>query len=201
VLLSLLQLGFGIASCVAHGFQVSLSTPDSKGDKFWTGITLSSAAACDIVITASMVYYLRKSQTNLGACLLQAQAWLITFMIRSFLLTTVCMLSALITFLVFPNTLVHAAFYFIACRLYSTSLLSTLNSRETIAEKGGSQGGNLGSLRFGGVSANSTNTSNDGDGIIVIGSDKWSLTETHSKPHKKSDGKAPYSDQCTSFWT
>ena len=79
-------------SRILQSFQESLSTTDSKGDKvglylyfklftyrdilkFRIETGLSSDIACDLVITASMVYYLQKSRTGFKGYMFRASAW------------------------------------------------------------------------------------------------------------------------------
>jgi len=184
VILSLLQLGFSTEICMVNLFQESLNPIDSKGDKFRIETGLSSDIACDLVITVAMVYYLQKSRTGFKSTNMMINM-LITYMIRTCLLTTLCTLSSLITFLVFPDALIYAAFYFIACRLYANSLLSTLNARESILNL--NQGSDM--ISLGRVAGSGPYSANDGLVTVVVGSDKWSLSEAHSQPHR-SDAKA-----------
>jgi len=191
VILSLIQLGFGTAVCMVHFFQESLSTTDSKGDKFRIETGLSSDIACDLVITASMVYYLQKSRTGFKGTN-QMINMLITYTIRTCLLTTLCTLSSLITFLVFPDALIYAAFYFIACRLYANSFLSTLNARESIVNI--NPGSDM--ISLGRVAGTGPYSTNDGLVTVVIGSDKCSPSEAHCQSQRGSgvyDSKAKLS--------
>ncbi|KAJ7483564.1 hypothetical protein FB451DRAFT_108316 [Mycena latifolia] len=57
---------------------------------------------------------------------------LILFTINTGLLTSLCAIASLISLIVSSNTLVYAAFYFCIGRLYSNSLLASLNARTVI---------------------------------------------------------------------
>jgi len=164
VLLSLIQLGFGIAFMI-HGFQNQVfALSESRVNKIVTEIALSGDIACDIVISVSMCYYLHKSRTGFKGTDTMINL-LITYAIRTCLLTTICITACLIAFIVLPGSMVHSAFYFIACRLYANSLLSTLNARERILDK--SIGNDVISLgRFAGGSQYSSKPV-----AVVIGSD------------------------------
>jgi len=177
VLLSLIQLGFGTAFIV-HGFQTQFFAADeSKANKSVAVAALSGDISCDIVITVSMCYYLHKSRTGFKGTDTIINM-LITYAIRTCLLTTICIASSLITFIVLTNTMIHSAFYFIACRLYVNSFLSTLNARARILDKG--QASDIISLgRFAGSGQHSSK-------VVVIAPDKRSPTEAHSQPHRSS---------------
>jgi len=186
VFLSLCQLGFGNAFMWRSYRTQYFENAGSKINKFITAGTLCSDIACDVMISVSICYYLQKSRTGFKGTDTMINI-LITYAIRTCLLTTVCTVGCLVTFIILPQTMIYGAFYFIACRLYANSLLSTLNSRESVAEKGRPQGSNLislGSLRFGG----DTNIANeDNSGIVKRLSDKWVTTGAHNQPQERSE--------------
>ncbi|KIM81812.1 hypothetical protein PILCRDRAFT_491229 [Piloderma croceum F 1598] len=174
VILSAVQLGFGIAFMV-HGFQNPIfAFKGSKTNSFLTGTGLAADIACDFVITVSMCYYLRKNRTGFKGTDTMIDM-LITYMIRTCLLTTICTISCLVTFITLPDSLIYQPFYFIGCRLYAMSLLSILNARESILDKSQSRGSEVVSLpRFIG------NSSINGDDTTVIGlAPKWLPTEVY----------------------
>jgi len=161
VMLSLAQLGFGNAF-MWRGFQEpNFASTGSNRDKLLVGGTFSCVIACDIILTVSMCYYLHKSRTGFKGTETVINI-LITYAIRTCLLTTIFSLGCLATFFLYPQTMIFGAFYFVACRLYVNSLLSTLNSRERLAEKFRPAGSDFISLsRFAG---SGMNTANDGNG-------------------------------------
>ncbi|KIM81741.1 hypothetical protein PILCRDRAFT_488674 [Piloderma croceum F 1598] len=158
VLLSLLGLGFGVAFMV-HGFQTQFfAIKGSKANSFLTATFLSGDIACDTLITLSMCYYLHKSRTGLKGTDTMINL-LITYAIRTCLVTTVCTTLCLVTFNALPRDMIYQPFYFIGCRLYANSLLSMLNARETIRDKGQPQDSGVFSLPRFAVGASSTNDS------------------------------------------
>lgn len=168
-----------------HSFQMQFLDAGSKTNKFLVAATLSGNIACDVVISVSMCYYLQKSRTGFKWTDTMINT-LITYAIRTCLLTTLCTMCTLVTFLALPQTMIFFSFSFIACKLYANSFLSILNNRESVAEKGRPQEGNfisLGSPRVG-----DTNTAGVGNCAVVKGSsDKWVTTGAHNQPHERSD--------------
>ncbi|KAJ7088888.1 hypothetical protein B0H15DRAFT_1022378 [Mycena belliarum] len=57
---------------------------------------------------------------------------LILFTINTGLLTSLCAIASLVSLIVSPKTLIYASFYFCIGRLYSNSLLASLNARNII---------------------------------------------------------------------
>ncbi|TFY61410.1 hypothetical protein EVJ58_g4529 [Rhodofomes roseus] len=89
------------------------------------GCSLAANIACDLVIAAANVYYLEIRRT-LSQRTNKAIKLLIVYSLNTYALATVFTL-----WLACPG-LVHAALEFILVRLYPCSLLSLLNSRESI---------------------------------------------------------------------
>lgn len=58
--------------------------------------------------------------------------WLIVFTVSTGVLTSICAIASLVSILVWGDTLIYVAFYFSLGKLYSNSVLATLNARITI---------------------------------------------------------------------
>ncbi|KAJ7257503.1 hypothetical protein B0H12DRAFT_1110980 [Mycena haematopus] len=90
---------------------------------------LSSAA--DVIITLALCYMLYKSQAKpLANETFLQRVILVT--INTGLLTSLCAVAALLSIVCAPNTLIYVSFYFCIGRLYSNTLLATLNSRSVV---------------------------------------------------------------------
>jgi len=153
---------------MVHGLQDPSAAIGNKAYKLPVIAAFSGVIACDIVITMSMCYYLHKSRTGLKSTNAMINL-LITYTIRT------CLLTTLITFLVYPETMISASFYVVGCRLYANSLLSGLNARECIKERG----------RLKESDTTSTPRCND---TIVIGSPEWWLCiEALNQSHGSSE--------------
>ncbi|RDX57396.1 hypothetical protein OH76DRAFT_36086 [Lentinus brumalis] len=125
-------------------------------------IAMSSVtAATDLLLCGTLVTLLVRSRTgSTGSDRLINK--LLLYTINTGLFTTICALLSLITVLALPNTSVYVMFYYIGSRMYSISLLSTLNAREglrTAAEKYGHNSLPHISSRSGSLSRRSQDTS------------------------------------------
>ncbi|KAJ7218204.1 hypothetical protein C8J57DRAFT_1395387 [Mycena rebaudengoi] len=135
VLLGLVSLGSAIAQIIRTrqvGFYSSL-----KLEKPITVTTQSaSTLACDIVITAALVYTLRGSKSDIKGTNTMLSALIVNAVNRG-MLTAVSALINMTLFVVRPDT-----FYFFlglvpSGKLYMNSMLATLNSREHVRSKAG----------------------------------------------------------------
>jgi len=179
VVLSLFQLAFGTAFTV-HDLQTRFVVEmGSKTFKLLASATLSGSIACDIIITMSMCYYLQKSRTGFRSTDTTINL-LITYAIRTCLLTTICAISSLAAFLIAQVSIANAL-YLIGCRLYANSLLSALNVRESIIDRGRLQGNDM--KLFPRDDSTVGHSTDDGSRTIIIGSpDGWLRMEALSQP-------------------
>ncbi|KAI0828860.1 hypothetical protein BC628DRAFT_1171745 [Trametes gibbosa] len=92
------------------------------------------AAAGDVVIALVLCTILQTSKTGFEKSNLLVNR-LIIFSVNTGLLTSVCACISLITVLALPNTFVYICFFFLIGRLYSNSLLATLNARKALRDK------------------------------------------------------------------
>ncbi|CDO74087.1 hypothetical protein BN946_scf185043.g137 [Trametes cinnabarina] len=91
------------------------------------------AAAGDVCIAAILCTILHNSRTgfNKSNTLINR---LMVFAVNTGLLTSVCACLSLITILALPNTFVYICFFFLVGRLYSNSLMATLNARKSLRD-------------------------------------------------------------------
>ncbi|KAJ3776862.1 hypothetical protein FB446DRAFT_242413 [Lentinula raphanica] len=99
-----------------------------------SGLTLSINAlstAADVIIAASLCFLLMQSKTGFkhSDTLINR---LIVFSVNTGLATSICAVASLVSLIASPNSLLYAPFYFCIGRLYSNSLLATLNARNQI---------------------------------------------------------------------
>ncbi|KAF9059048.1 hypothetical protein BDP27DRAFT_528006 [Rhodocollybia butyracea] len=102
-----------------------------------SGLTLSINAlstAADVIIAASLCYLLARSRTGFKHSDTMINN-LILFGVNTGLSTSLCATASLIALIASRNTLLYAPFYFCIGRLYSNSLLATLNGRHHIRAK------------------------------------------------------------------
>ncbi|KAH9902954.1 hypothetical protein C8Q73DRAFT_672379 [Cubamyces lactineus] len=114
---------------------VKSSTVKDAGDLYTVsgiGIALNSVTAmADLFLTGALCCLLAKSRTgSTGTSRLVNR--LLLFCLNTGILTTVCAVTALAMLVAFPGSSLYVIFYFMGGRLYSISLLGTLNARATL---------------------------------------------------------------------
>ncbi|KAL7279118.1 hypothetical protein ACG7TL_006958 [Trametes sanguinea] len=95
-------------------------------------VALSSVTAiADVLLSGTLVILLALSRTgSAGANRLINK--LVLYTINTGLLTSVFAIFALVAVIVLPTTAIYVMFYYIGTRLYSVSLLATLNARASL---------------------------------------------------------------------
>ncbi|KAJ3719642.1 hypothetical protein DFJ43DRAFT_1159097 [Lentinula guzmanii] len=85
----------------------------------------------DVIIAASLCFLLTQSRTGFkhSDTLINK---LILFSVNTGLATSICAVASLVSLIASPDSLLYAPFYFCIGRLYSNSLLATLNARKQI---------------------------------------------------------------------
>jgi hypothetical protein len=86
------------------------------------------AAVLDLLLAVTLCYLLHKSRTGFKTTDTTISRVML-FTVNTGLMTSICATVTVITFLEFPKALIYVAFYFLGGRLYTNSLLATLNSR------------------------------------------------------------------------
>ncbi|OBZ68460.1 hypothetical protein A0H81_11483 [Grifola frondosa] len=99
------------------------------GWAFALGLSLSSAL--DILVTVSLCVFLRRSRTGFSS-MDRVINTLTLYTIQSGLLTCIVTIIALIFWLAIPHSLVFFGIHLAICKLYSNSLLATLNARRSL---------------------------------------------------------------------
>jgi len=118
-------LAFG---AMAVGFRTFLELQRLK----YLSISVNAlAAAGDVLIAAILCTLLHRSRTGFHRSDTMINK-LILFAVNTGFLTSLCAVASLISILVAGNTFLYIAFFFCIGRLYSNSLLATLNAREMI---------------------------------------------------------------------
>ncbi|KIM37524.1 hypothetical protein M413DRAFT_448339 [Hebeloma cylindrosporum] len=110
----------------------------SQYNKDWRWLVTSLlvvGTAIDIIIAGSMSWYLAKQRGKGFLRVSTVIDRLIGFTIRSGLLTGVSAIVLLICFLTMPDNLVWLALYTFLAKLYSNSLYSALNARQSLREE------------------------------------------------------------------
>ncbi|CAL1702690.1 unnamed protein product [Somion occarium] len=96
--------------------------------------TLALTAGVDAVVAASMVYFLRREKgTHTGAK--GIITWMMMYAVHSGLILMAASLVVVLTFVTMSDSLTFAGFIAIIGKLYSNSLLGTLNARQVFRSK------------------------------------------------------------------
>lgn len=128
---------FAEEACGVAFFIRSLRYPDYQQNvdqKVVVIPILTLQVACDLTITASMVYYLYTRCTRVKQTI-TATTTLALYSIISGGLALVFSISCLITFVRFTGTLIFAPFFFVLMRIYVCAFMALLNSRDRIRTK------------------------------------------------------------------
>ncbi|KAF9036520.1 hypothetical protein BDZ89DRAFT_946477, partial [Hymenopellis radicata] len=120
-------------------FQYSQSMPLFESTLFrnlMLSITVNAlAAGGDLLIAGTLVYLLMRSKTGFS----RTERMIIKLVVLSVntgLVTSVCAMASLVSILAWGHTFIYIAFFFCIGRLYSNSLLATLNLRQRIRASG-----------------------------------------------------------------
>ncbi|ETW81805.1 hypothetical protein HETIRDRAFT_173483 [Heterobasidion irregulare TC 32-1] len=140
VILSLLHFVFGIVFTVEEFILQEFSRFPSL---IWIACAgLGSAAATDIIIAASMCWYLWKSRTGFKGTD-SIIATLMAYSINTGLLTSIIATAAVITFAVLPSSFVWLSCFWVLGKCYVNSFLATLNNREALRNRSNPDPGNF----------------------------------------------------------
>ncbi|TFK29252.1 hypothetical protein FA15DRAFT_632122 [Coprinopsis marcescibilis] len=85
----------------------------------------------DVFIAGALFYFLSRSRTGFKKSDTMISR-LILFTVSTGFLTSLCAIGSLVSILAWGQTLIYVAFYFSIGRLYSNSVLATLNARKSI---------------------------------------------------------------------
>ncbi|KAF7335805.1 hypothetical protein MVEN_02236500 [Mycena venus] len=113
--------------------QYSKFTEPYPGWVFTTGLTLS--ALVDIIITASLCYFLQKMRRRTASTPMAHMVDTLTlYTLENGFLTCVTTTASLICWLAMPKNLVFMGLHFVIGKLYANSLLISLNTRKELRE-------------------------------------------------------------------
>lgn len=132
LLLTLASTGMGLSWVV---IAMQQETYDDLLSVSWLTITVDSlSAVTDIVIASALVFLLHQARTGFKKSDTMINK-LILFVVNTGVLTSCCALASLLVLAASPLTLIYAPLYFCLGRLYTNSLLATLNARDSIKKQ------------------------------------------------------------------
>ncbi|TDL24650.1 hypothetical protein BD410DRAFT_98536 [Rickenella mellea] len=131
VSLACVQLGVSTFICI-ESFSYGKMTAQASTKWISATVTgLGSTLACDLVISGSLCYLLRNSRTGFKRADSVINALLVYTLVTG-LLTSIFAGVNLILYATMPDTLIELAPNFFLAKLYTNSLLTTLNHRERL---------------------------------------------------------------------
>ncbi|KDQ61309.1 hypothetical protein JAAARDRAFT_191396 [Jaapia argillacea MUCL 33604] len=131
--LAVLKFGFGIWSAyLSYRYD---HWNDFRYDKLCNTIVtigISISAAVDCVAAGSLVYFLERGRTGINRGSDNQINMLVRYFVNTGVVTMIVSVSALITYLALPRSLIFAAFIEIQIKFYANSFLAILNARKHI---------------------------------------------------------------------
>ncbi|OSC97545.1 hypothetical protein PYCCODRAFT_1440062 [Trametes coccinea BRFM310] len=100
------------------------------------GTGLGAGTLADIIITSSLVYFLREHKSGFNHRLDSTLDKIIYWTVNNGLLTSVVGLVVIVTFSVMPDNMVFLGVHLLLSKLYANSLLATLNFRQAQRGRG-----------------------------------------------------------------
>ncbi|KAK0499274.1 hypothetical protein EDD18DRAFT_848518 [Armillaria luteobubalina] len=136
VILAITQLGGGFA-LVSYMVTIdSIIAVYSRFNHISGSIELGSSMLCDIIISTSLVIYLRESRTNVFRKTRHAVDRLVLYSVNIGLLTNIMAMANLVTWLAAPESdFTWAIFHFSLGKVYVNSMLVSLNARHKIRQE------------------------------------------------------------------
>ncbi|KAG2013376.1 hypothetical protein CC2G_010295 [Coprinopsis cinerea AmutBmut pab1-1] len=132
VVISLLVLAEFACSAAFTVESLKLRTWEDLGSLKGLSISVNIiGVVADVVIAGALFYFLQRSRTGFKKSDSMISR-LILFTVSTGFLTSLCAIGSLVSILAWGQTLIYVAFYFSIGRLYSNSVLATLNARKSI---------------------------------------------------------------------
>ncbi|KAF7419187.1 hypothetical protein PC9H_001772 [Pleurotus ostreatus] len=124
-------LAFVLPKSLLVALNVGLISIHHTSAEIFGGLQLAASVVCDVLITGSLVWYLRRGR---GA-FKQTQNLvdrLVIYSINIGLVTSMLSLVAMITWFAMPDNFIFTTFHILIGKVYVNSWLVTLNTRKTI---------------------------------------------------------------------
>ncbi|TDL16195.1 hypothetical protein BD410DRAFT_645099 [Rickenella mellea] len=133
ICLTCMHLAFATRE-VAIGFKAQRFHLNLPNSEFLIGMTLGSTLACDVVITGSLCFFLNKGRTGFTRTDSLIKS-LILYSLCTGLVTSMFAIVNIVAFFSMQSNLIHLGIYFLMGKLYTASLLATLNSRDIFRDQ------------------------------------------------------------------
>ncbi|EIN10069.1 hypothetical protein PUNSTDRAFT_133835 [Punctularia strigosozonata HHB-11173 SS5] len=127
---------FAFGAAVAYVVEAcDVGTFEKVADLSWIIVaSLASGMFADLLIAGSLVFLLWKLRTGFSSSVVSL---IIIYSINTGVLTTICAILVIITYVTMPSSFVWLAFYFVLGKLNLNCLLAGLNSRSIFRDRAG----------------------------------------------------------------
>lgn len=127
----------GLASGFAYGIRLILIRVLTHVPEIvdLINMALGSTVATDVLLTVALSFLLNRARSGINRTDKMINT-LILYAVNNGLLTSLCALLDVIVHSKLPATFAFLSFYFLLSKLYSNTLLATLNARRSISGKG-----------------------------------------------------------------
>jgi len=138
VTLSLFSLGQSLSILIYYIKAFNFKTLEELSTLFVLEKVLNVfGVVSDFSIAGTLIFLLHRSRTGWKQTDTIVNR-LILFSVNTGLVTSLCAIFALIFVSVFPNTFIYITFYMLISKMYTNSLLATLNARSSVRGRGNS---------------------------------------------------------------
>ncbi|KAJ8697455.1 hypothetical protein PTI98_004260 [Pleurotus ostreatus] len=135
LLTSLLQLASGLGMNIFVTKFKTVTSMHADITEVFGGIQLASSAFCDVVITTSLVVYLRRNHSPFRETRNMVDRILL-FYINIGLATCIVSVVTLATWFVMPGNYIFSTTHLLLGKVYINSLLVSLNARKRMGQRG-----------------------------------------------------------------
>ncbi|KAG6809682.1 hypothetical protein H0H92_015157 [Tricholoma furcatifolium] len=127
---ALLLAGYVVGPILAYEISTIHYYADITRIAWSVNTSLATSTATDFVLAGAMCWYLLKSRSSHSDHLNTRISHLIQYTLGSGIFTSACSLSAMICYIVMPDTFIYLAVSFALTKLYVGSFLAMLNARQ-----------------------------------------------------------------------
>ncbi|KAF9496300.1 hypothetical protein BDN71DRAFT_775611 [Pleurotus eryngii] len=131
---SVIQCVSGMAMNVVLLTDTSVHSMHSTAGEALGGIQLATSLLCDILITGSLVYFLRQGRSSSFRSTRDVVDTLVLYSINIGLVTSILAIITLFIWFTMPQNFIFSTFHIIISKFYINSLLVSLNARRSLRQ-------------------------------------------------------------------
>lgn len=123
-----------ISTGMMAAFRTYVAYMQQCGWLFTSGLSVSTGI--DIILTTYLTVLLRRSRTGYSTSTDSMIRVIVVYTIQTGAVTCITTIACLVCWVVMPNNLIFLAIHFALGKLYTNSLLATLNTRKSLRDRG-----------------------------------------------------------------